>query len=243
MTRARDTEADDLSEGATFGAGGTEPYAAALRRSHSNVLYLHETGGDGTAGDGEPGASAPMDVSRWHADADAADLGLLRSVTGPVLDIGCGPGRMVRAAMELGIEALGIDVSPTAVEVATESGLRVLLGSVFEELPLEGQWQTVLLIDGNIGIGGDAFAMLARCDELLAAGGEIVVETHPDAARDRTYTGRLVDTHGRESALFPWAEIGVDPLVARAASVGLTSRQVWEHDGRTFCRLAQAPLG
>ncbi|MET3767875.1 SAM-dependent methyltransferase [Marisediminicola sp. UYEF4] len=249
MTSARNTETEtetetyDLSEGATFGAGGTEPYAAALRRSHSNVLYLHETD-DGATDDRQIGGSerrgaAPMDVSRWHADADVADLSLLRSVTGPVLDIGCGPGRMVRAAMDLGIEALGIDVSPTAIEVATESGLSVLLGSVFEALPLEGKWQTTLLVDGNIGIGGDVTAMLARCDELIAADGEIVVETHPDAARDRTYTGRLVDTHGRQSDPFPWAEIGVDALIACAAAIGLASRQVWQLDGRTFCRLAR----
>ncbi len=243
MTRAGNTEIDDTAERATFGAGGTEPYAAALRRSHSNVLYLHEADEGDTVrsqvGGGENGGAAPMDVSRWHADADAADLSLLRSVTGPVLDIGCGPGRMVRAAMDLGIEALGIDVSPTAIEVATESGLSVLLGSVFEELPLEGQWQTALLVDGNIGIGGDVTAMLARCDELLAVDGEIVVETHPDAARDRTYTGRLVDTHGRQSDPFPWAEIGVDSLIARAATIGLASRRVWQLDGRTFCRLAR----
>lgn len=235
MTRARSTETD-AADAATFGSGGTEPYAAALRRSHSNVLYLHEA--DDT-GPGQPGGAAPMDVSRWHADADAADLSLLRSVTGPVLDIGCGPGRMVRAAMDLGIEALGIDVSPTAIDVATESGLSVLLGSVFEELPLEGRWQTTLLVDGNIGIGGDASAMLARCAELLAADGEIVVETHPDPERDRTYTGRLVDTHGRQSDPFPWAEIGVNSLIARAMAIGLGSRQVWQLDGRTFCRLAR----
>ena len=243
MNRTSNTETDDADEGATFGAGGSEPYAAALRRSHSNVLYLHETE-DGEndpnqLGGGENGDAAPMDVSRWHADADTADLSLLRSVTGPVLDIGCGPGRMVRAAMDLGIEALGIDVSPTAIEVATESGLSVLLGSVFDELPLEGQWQTALLVDGNIGIGGDATAMLARCCELLAADGEIVVETHPDAARDRTYTGRLVDTHGRKSDPFPWAEVGLDSLIARAAEIGLASRRVWHLDGRTFCRLAR----
>ena len=218
---------------ATFGSGGAEPYARALRTNNPVILLLHETTR------GQLTSTTTMDVARWNADADEVDLTLLRAVTGPVLDIGCGPGRMVRAAMDLGIEALGIDVCPTAIEVATESGLSVLLGSVFEELPLEGQWQTALLVDGNVGIGGDVTAMLARCDELLAVDGEIVVETHPDAPRDRTYTGRLVDTHGRQSDPFPWAEIGVDSLITRAAAIGLASRRVWQFDGRTFCRLAR----
>lgn len=223
-----------LAGEATFGAGGSEPYAAALRRSHSNVLYLHESDRD------EEAVANRMDVSRWNAHADDADFSLLRSVTGPVIDIGCGPGRMVRAAAEVGHAALGIDVSPTAIEIATEAGLNVLLCSVFEPLPDEGSWQTALLVDGNIGIGGDVRAMLERCRELLADDGEIVVETHSVADWDRTYTGRLVDSHGRESAAFPWAEVGIDTLLHRAAAVGLTSRRAWELDGRSFCRLTAA---
>lgn len=233
-TRQGARQGGPLAGEATFGAGGSEPYAAALRRSHSNALYLHESDRD------EEAVANRMDVSRWNANADAADFSLLRSVTGPVIDIGCGPGRMVRAAAEVGHAALGIDVSPTAIEIATEAGLNVLLRSVFEPLPDEGRWQTALLVDGNIGIGGDVRAMLTRCRELLADDGEIVVETHSDRAWDRTYTARLVDSHGRESASFPWAEVGIDVLLRRAATVGLAPRRAWELDGRSFCRLTAA---
>ena len=229
-----DTRWQDAGATPTFGAGGSEPYAAALRRNDSNVLYLHPSTSD------ESSVAAAMDVSRWNADADVVDFTLLRSVTGPVLDIGCGPGRMVRAAMDLGITALGIDVSPTAVEIATDAGLNVILRSVFDALPVEGQWQTVLLVDGNIGIGGDVSVMLERCREILSARGHIVVELHPDRSRDRGYIGRLVDSHGRESEPFPWAEIGIEPFLDRGRAAGLESRQVWELDGRTFCRLAAA---
>lgn len=214
----------------TFGAGGAEPYARALRLAQSEV-YLQESRF------GTHAAVSTMSVARWSADADATDRSLLASVVGPVLDVGCGPGRMVRAAMDLGMVAMGIDVSPTAVEIATEAGLTVILGSVFDAVPAEGSWQTVLLVDGNIGIGGDVDAMLVRCLELLTPSGEIVVETNPDAGADRTFTGRLVDTLGHESASFPWAEIGHGALVSRAALLGLVERQSWTLDGRTFCRL------
>lgn len=217
----------------TFGAGGSEPYAAALRAQNSAVLFLHETHRGGHT------IAAPMDVARWTADADEADLTLLESVTGPVLDIGCGPGRMVRAAALLGIEALGIDVSPTAIEVAREAGIQVVQGSIFETIPREGEWQTALLVDGNIGIGGDVRAMLERCSEIITPDGEIVVEVNPDPEWRRRYTGRLVDIDGRESASFPWAEIGFTGLSLEARMIGLRVRQMWSFNDRSFCRLSR----
>ena len=84
---------------ATFGTGGAEPYAGALFR-RSDVLFLRDT-------DEHSAHGVVMDVSRWNADADTADLTLLASVLGPLLDIGCGPGRMVRAALDLGLPRSG----------------------------------------------------------------------------------------------------------------------------------------
>jgi SAM-dependent methyltransferase len=216
---------------ATFGSGGSEPYARALRDGESEQLYLQEL-----RGDAQP-MTAEIDASRWNGAASDADLRLLQSVRGPVLDVGCGPGRMVRAAMDLGMDALGVDVSLAAVEVARRSGIRVLHRSVFDELPLEGAWQSVLLVDENIGIGGNVNALLARCQQLIAANGEIVVELHPDNDRDRAYTGRLVDGNGEGSATFPWAEIGITALLGRARTVGLELRQSWTEDDRSFARL------
>jgi hypothetical protein len=145
---------------------------------------------------------------------------------------------MVRAAMDLGLVVLGVDVSATAIQIATEAGLTVLERSVFDALPAEGQWQTALLVDGNIGIGGDVRAMLQRCRELLSPTGEIVVEVHDDPDLDNTYVGQLVDARGGESAFFPWAEIGLNPLTRIAEDLGLALVQSWTIDGRTFCRLA-----
>lgn len=215
----------------TFGSGGAEPYAEALRQNDAVTLLLRDDD------QGEKSHST-MDVARWNAGADDADLTLLSSVTGPVLDIGCGPGRMVRAALDLGLEVLGVDVSPTAIEIAHEAGLPALQLSVFDGLPSEGEWQTALLVDGNIGIGGDVRAMLDRCRELLSSTGEILVELHPDADRNNTYTGQLVDARGAESGVFPWAEIGLNPMTLLAADMGLSLLQSWMIDGRTFCRLA-----
>ncbi len=216
----------------TFGSGGGEPYARALRDS-GEVLFLSLASSDDDSAE-------VMDQGRWSADADAVDASLLADAAGPVLDIGCGPGRMVRAAMDAGLGALGIDVSPTVVEMAAGLGLPVLHRSVFERLPREGGWGTLLLLDGNIGIGGDAAALLARCGDLLDDQGALVVETHPDPARDRTFECTVEDGQGRASDPFPWAQVGRDAIASMAGDAGLDLVQCWETEGRSFCRLVRA---
>lgn len=216
---------------ATFGSGGDEPYALALQRNDRVELVLHSDGTD-------VAHSTMMDVARWSADADLADLTLLRAATGPLLDIGCGPGRMLCAARRVGLEVLGIDVSPTAVAIATAAGLPVIQTSVFDDVPREGEWQTVLLVDGNIGIGGDIRALLKRCMQLVADGGDIVVELHDDRDRHEVYSAHLIGTDGGQSDSFAWAQIGINPMVDLAFELGLRMCQAWELSGRTFCRLA-----
>lgn len=51
------------------------------------------------------------------------ELGL--GVGSRLLDVGCGPGRHVRALRERGVEAVGIDISAAFVRLAIENGLPV----------------------------------------------------------------------------------------------------------------------
>ncbi|AMM20140.1 SAM-dependent methyltransferase [Frondihabitans sp. PAMC 28766] len=210
---------------ATFGAGGSEPYAHALGREGRLTLV------------GSSRTGVDYDLGRWMAEADDVDRALLASETGPVLDIGCGPGRMVQAATDLGLVALGVDVSKAAVRVAGRAGLPVLNRSVFDRLPREGHWGTMLLIDGNIGIGGDPRAMLERCRELLGRRGAAIVEVQSDDDVDETFMAHVVDDDGRSSSSFPWAELGTRALERHAAAAGFDLEQTWRVDGRTFCRL------
>lgn len=215
---------------AHFGFGGDAPYELAfhggcgLRLRDANVGY-----------------EARIEMARFLADADDADLAALRSTVGPVLDVGCGPGRMVRAALLDGRGCLGIDVSAAAVEHAGSRGLPVLRRSVFEDVPQAGHWGAVLLLDGNAGIGGDPAALLARCAELLRPGGTVVVELHGDRRRDQPLQATLIDDRGRESSPFPWYEIGADAVVRVADLIGLRMQAVMDAHGRSFAHL-RVPL-
>jgi len=216
-----------------FGAGGHDPYDRALRDGRATLELAHV---DATG----RAATAPIDVARFAAPADEADRSTLDGVHGAVLDAGCGPGRMVLAAILAGHLALGVDVSAAAVAVARARGLPVLHRSVFDRLPSEGAWGAVLLLDGNVGIGGSPAALLARCAALLDAHGRVVVETHVDHDADHAFEGVLHDGAGGRSLPFPWAHLGVRALPAPAASAGLAVRDAWAVGDRSFAALEPA---
>jgi SAM-dependent methyltransferase len=223
---------------AGVGVGGSGPYARALR-DPMRKLYLRAAG-EGGDDDDRPDA-ARLDVERYLARVDGGDAAALEAATGPVLDIGCGPGRFVHAAIMAGHLTLGIDISETAVRIAQEHGLPVLCRSVFEGLPGEGTWGTALLIDGNIGIGGAPAALLRRCAQLIRDGdGRVLVETHPEPRRDRIFAGVLVDDLDDESLPFPWAEVGVRALHAYADDAGLAVVREWSVNDRSFAEYARA---
>ena len=184
---------------------------------------------------------APMvlEVDRFMGAADPTDLAALARTRGPVLDVGCGPGRMVRAALCAGRPALGIDVSAAAVRRATATGLPVLHRSLFDPLPREGRWGTVLLLDGNVGIGGDPVRLLQRCAALVAPDGLLLAECHPQTHRDRRFEAIMEDALGRASEPFGWAELGAARLAQLARKAALRPHRQWSSAGRCFVALAR----
>jgi glycosyltransferase A (GT-A) superfamily protein (DUF2064 family) len=64
----------------------------------------------------------PLDVLRWSSPADAVDQIVISRCEPPVIDVGCGPGRMVRALQQAGRAVLGIDISSAAIEAGSRGG-------------------------------------------------------------------------------------------------------------------------
>ncbi|MBA2280874.1 MAG: methyltransferase domain-containing protein, partial [Acidimicrobiia bacterium] len=160
---------------------------------------------------------------------------LLRSLPDPVLDIGCGPGRIVSALAAAGRPALGVDPSPAAAVEAAGRGAAVLCRSVFDRLPGARRWGAALLLDGNVGIGGDPEALLVRVRELLRPGGHAVVEVAPPGTSTSTETVR-VETEGLVGPWFPWAVVGADSIPGLMAAAGLVHVGNDVGDNRWFAR-------
>jgi SAM-dependent methyltransferase len=203
-------------------------YAAALARPPGRLVARDRAG-----------SALELPTARWLAGAGRTDERVLRRARGPVLDVGCGPGRHVRALARRGVAALGLDASPAAVQVARERGTQVLHGSVFGFVPAAGGWRTALLLDGNIGIGGDPAVLLRRVADLLTPDGAVLCEC--DAPGSGVRAGKLrLESEGGTSPQFPWAHVAVDAVDAIARHAGLRARTRWEDGGRWFAALARA---
>ena len=201
-----------------------EIYGTALDHG---LLYLR----------GEDGSRRSVPVERWLGPLGPADARALDRAVGPVLDVGCGPGRHVLALARRGVLALGVDIAPAAVRHARDRGASVVLGSVFAPVPGAGHWRTALLLDGNIGIGGRPVALLQRLRSLLRADGKVLCELDPPGSGTRCELIALEDSGGARSTWFAWARVSVDGLAPLARRARMRVGETWQNDGRWFASL------
>jgi len=203
-----------------------------------------------------PGGGVILDPALWCRDDIPGDAGLLAAClspavspgpgggrafdagrsAGPVLDVGCGPGRLTAALASAGVPALGIDVSAAAVRMARGRGATALRRDVFEPVPAAGRWTHLLLADGNIGIGGDPQRLLRRCRELLGPDGQVHVELAPPGTP--SWAGPALACRGAEVASLAWAAVAADDLGDLAVRAALRVLRTWTEAGRWFATLS-----
>lgn len=117
------------------------------------------------------------------------------TLSGRVLDVGCGAGRLLGYLVQLGAEAHGVDIAPTMVEHCRRlfPGLDVRLGDL-ADLPasVEGPFDALLMSDNVLDVFDDARrrAVLSDARSLLAPGGLLVFSSHNLARWDE-------DTHSQ----------------------------------------------
>ena len=196
-----------------FGQGAQEPYAKAMRDGRGTLILEPQTVESAVT-------AIHYRVEQWCEQASPAEVSMLLASRGPVLDAGCGPGRMLEAAESIGRRALGVDVSSEAVAHARARGMKALHQSIFEPVPHEGVWGTALLLDGNIGIGGSVPALLRRMDQVLSPTGSILIEVDVLDSLDVSYLAVLRGQGAETSEPFAWARVGSQALQHHAGSTG-----------------------
>jgi SAM-dependent methyltransferase len=188
----------------------------------------------------DDGLRRMLPVRAWLG-GQGADIAFDEAVAalcnGPTIDLGCGPGRLVARLLRCGVPALGVDQSLTAVALARRGGALALHRDIFEPLPATGRWHTVLLADGNVGLGGDPARTLARAAELLRHGGRCVAEFDSETTGVQRRWARL-ESAGRVGPWFRWAWVGVDSIAPLAKQAGLVPVGIHRAGRRVIARLA-----
>ena len=152
---------------------------------------------------------------------------LSRVNRGPVLDLGSGAGRAGLYFQERGLDVTSVDASPGAVEVCRRRGLAdVRLGDVADP-PGDQRWGAILLLCGNLGLGGSADGtrrLLTRLAELAAPGAVLAGDTvTPDGAAEVSLRIRYRDL------VTPWWPQYNIPARQIAAVVGGTGWDIELH--------------
>ncbi len=184
-----------------------EDAAYAIRRSDG---YLDEM----------PSPANYFDVNVSEPEAEA-----LQYVRGRVLDIGCGPGRVLLHLQERGLEVTGIDNSPLVVEVARARGARdVRLMSLTELDFPAGSFDTALFFGNNLGIAGNLKAtrnVFRALRDVLSPEGLIIGQSLHATATDKPehlrylkwnrergrYVGRVTIRKEAQGKVGPWWDL------------------------------------
>lgn len=110
------------------------------------------------------------------ADAECRHLGRPPEGGGTVLDVGCGNGRFLALAQEMGWSAEGIDFDLQAVRTARARGLQVRHGGI-ELLEHVSERYDVVTLSHVIEHVHDPLGLLIRIHALLKPGGRLWLET------------------------------------------------------------------
>ncbi len=113
---------------------------------------------------------------RAAADTECQHLTRPPAGGGALLDIGCGNGRFLMLAQEMGWNAEGIDFDSKAVETALERGLVVRQGGI-EILSKEQEKYDVITLSHVIEHVPDPLNLLRSIYRLLKPGGSLWLET------------------------------------------------------------------
>ena len=101
--------------------------------------------------------------------------------TGRVLDIGCGAGRHALYLQEQGLEVLGMDNSPLAIQTCQHRGLKnVIVTSITQLNSKIGTFDTILMMGHNFGLVGNykrAKWLLRRFAAMTTDTAKIIAET------------------------------------------------------------------
>ncbi len=187
---------------------------------------------------------------RNYEDMPEAEKKALNRVQGSVLDIGAGAGSHALWLQGHGKEVTALDISPGAIEVMKERGVRKIINQDF--YTLKGQkFDTLLLLMNGIGIAGKLAGLsrfFKQAKELLHPGGKILLDSSDliylfeDECEDdgsilfdltQPYYGEIMYKFiydNEEGQPFHWLFVDFQTLSEYAAMYGFSCNKIYEDE-------------
>jgi SAM-dependent methyltransferase len=176
-----------------------------------------------------------------HGSADATGIGYRRDIrpllpppsAGPIVDIGCGSGQLLRCLLADGYAAFGIDVSPEQVALARAAGLGQVRHGDYRELLRERPGELAAVTATDLLEHLTKPEVLATFDAVAAAlrpGGRFVARVpnavspfgghirYGDFTHETWYTARSVRQLAAAAEFAAVTVIGCPPAAHGAAS-------------------------
>jgi SAM-dependent methyltransferase len=178
----------------------------------------------------------------------------LEMCRGKILDVGAGTGIHSKHLQNKGLDVYAIDISPAAVQIMKESGIRIANKLDFFTLKSE-KFDTLLLLMNGFGIMGkleNVPDFFSHVDQILAPDGQIIVDSsdliHLYAEDDGSvmidlngpYYGEItyqMEFNGEFGHPFPWLFIDFGLLQEYADNAGFTAELIYEEDANHYLAL------
>jgi SAM-dependent methyltransferase len=116
-----------------------------------------------------------------YRDWPSLDRRTMRLVRGRVLDLGCGAGRVALHLQERGLDVVGVELSPGAVEICRRRGVRDVRACAIEDVgETLGVFDTLVMLGNNFGLLGsesNAKRQLRRFHDITTDRGRILAQT------------------------------------------------------------------
>jgi len=116
---------------------------------------------------------------------------IIQHAESPVLDVGVGAGRHALYLQDKGMDVVGLDISPNAIYVCKQRGLKkTVLGSACDLPAFKTHFNTFLLFFNNFGICGDptqTVALLQNLHQLGTPQATIIISFRDVLGTDQPY--------------------------------------------------------
>ena len=139
----------------------------------------------------DAGRETPLDLEFYVGGGpEEYEKQVLNSVTGKILDVGCGAGRITKYLQDKGLNVVGFDIDSIAIHLCKERRIKNVFVGDFNNIEQFGVFDSILFLNRTICIAGSleaVRALLKKCYNYCSPNGILIFdsyEVNPELTKD-----------------------------------------------------------